>query len=67
MKPGEIRVLGLSRNLVKRKVHLHAERQRLISRLQKRMDSHCLNFVTQAWEEETRIAEGDAGDDDGDG
>ena len=67
VQPSEIRVLGLSRNLVKRKVHHTAERQRLIRRLQKRMDSHCLVFVTQALEEGPRIAEGDAGDDEGDG
>ena len=41
---GEMRVLGLSRNLVKRKVKEPTERQRLIRRLEKTMDSQVLSF-----------------------
>ena len=41
---GEIRVLGLSRNLVKRKVKDATERQRLIGRLEKTMKSQVLSF-----------------------
>ena len=41
---GEMRVLDLSRNLVKRKVKEPTELQRLIRRLEKTMDSQVLSF-----------------------